>query len=290
MHKILFKAAYHVTLTCLLALPLSAFATSDVNVKIVSRGDANAQYAISMLNLALEKSGKPFNIEISEDKLSGAKMREDLLAGSIDIIWVATNMDMETNALPIRVPLFKGLLGHRILIIHKDNEHLFDNVTTFSQALEFKYGQGKGWPDTDIMESNGMTVVATPKYEGLFHMTDGKRFHGFPRGVHEPWSEVSSRPDLDLTIDKNLMFVYTMPYYLVASPKRPELAKIIEDGLLAANDDGSFDTLFLNNPMVKMVLEKAGLENRRIFNIKNPALPPKTPLNNSKLWIDISSL
>ncbi len=188
------------------------------------------------------------------------------------------------------MPLFKGLLGHRILIIHKDNAHLFDHVQTYEQALRYKYGQGKGWTDTMIMEANGMEVVTTVRYEGLFYMADGGRFHAFPRGVHEPWGEIASRPELELTVDKNLMFVYTMPYYLFVSPKRPELARAIEQGLLAAIDDGGFDEVFLNNSMVKLVLEKAGLQHRRIFKLDNPELPPKTPLDNPKLWVNVTEL
>lgn len=259
-------------------------------VKVVSRGDDNAAYAISMIRLGLQKSGIPFDLEIENDALSAPKLREELLAGNIDIIWTATNIDMEESSIPVRVPLFKGLLGHRILLIHKDNQHLFDSTMSFDQVLNFKYGQGAGWTDTTIMEANGMDVVKATKYEGLFHMTDGKRFDAFPRGVHEPWGEMSKRPSLDLAVDRNLMLVYKMPYYLFVSPGRPDLAQAIEKGLLAAIDDGSFDERFLSNPMVKMVIQNAGLSQRRIFNLKNPQLPPRTPLDNKKLWVDISTL
>lgn len=277
-----------ISLTLLCNTAISAPKVTTVN--IVSRGDANAKYAIAMLRLGLEKAGKPFKINLTYETLSAPKTREELLAGSIDIIWAATNLDMEENALPVRIPLFKGLLGHRIAIIHKENQHMFDDVTTFSEALKFKYGQGFGWPDTAIMEHNGMTVVPTLKYEGLFHMADGQRFDAFPRGVHEPWSEISSRPELELMVDENLMFVYTSPSYLIVSPLRSQLSRDIERGLLIAIDDGSFDELFFNNPMVKQVIKNAGLNQRRIFKLENPDLPPRTPLDNEKLWIDTSTL
>lgn len=278
-----------VCLCSLLLLP-SVGAAEVTRVKVVSRGDDNAKYAISMLRLGLQKVGRPFDIEIVNDSLSAPKLREELIAGNIDVIWTATNMDMEENALPVRVPLFKGLLGHRILVIHKDNQHLFDSVITYDQALKFSYGQGQGWTDTTIMQANGMDVVPATKYEGLFYMTDGKRFHAFPRGVHEPWGEISQRPDLELIVDRNLMFVYQMPYYLMVTPGRPDLAADIERGLLMAIDDGSFDERFLSNPMVKTVLQFANLKDRRIFKLKNPQLSPKTPLDNPKLWVDISKL
>ena len=261
-----------------------------LNVKVVSRGDDNAAYAIDMIRLGLNKFGTPFNLQIESEALSANKLREELLAGKIDIIWTATNMDMEESALPVRIPLFKGLLGHRILLVHKDNQHLFDNVRSFDQVQTFKFGQGSGWTDTTIMQANGLEVVTATKYEGLFYMTDGKRFDAFPRGVHEPWGEMAARPDLELSVDRNLMFVYKMPYYLIVAPNRPKLAAALESGLHQAIDDGSFDEIFFGNAMVKMVLQYANLQGRRIFTLKNPQLPEKTPLTDEKLWIDISSL
>lgn len=259
-------------------------------IRIISRGDDNASYAIQMIQLGLEKAGLSTELDIVNDALSAPKLREELLAGTVDIIWTATNNDMEEQALPIRVPLFKGLLGHRILIVQQENEHLFDHVETLEQAKRYKYGQGKGWTDTTILQYNGINVVTAIKYESLFYMTDGQRFHAFPRGVHEPWGEIASRQSLQLTVDRNLMFVYVMPYYLFVTPRQPELAKHIERGLLRAIDDGSFNELFFNNPMVQMVIAKANLTERRVFHLENPELPPKTPLSNPKLWIDLSAL
>lgn len=283
----LFCSAVGLSLSLLCAV---AFAANTTQVNVVSRGDDNAKYALAMLELGLQKVGKPYDIQVRDDALSAPKLREELIAGNIDVIWTATNMDMEENALPVRVPLFKGLLGHRILLVHPDNRDIFRHVKTFDQVLEFSYGQGTGWTDTTIMEANGMNVIPTTKYEGLFYMVDGKRFHAFPRGVHEPWGEMAARPELELTVDQHIMLVYQMPYYLMVSPERPELAAEIERGLLMAIDDGSFDELFFNNSMVKMVLERANLKDRRIFTLKNPELPPLTPLNNAKLWVDIESL
>ncbi|MCR6653740.1 MAG: diguanylate cyclase [Cellvibrionaceae bacterium] len=266
------------------------YAQSVTQVKVVSRGDENADYAIEMIKLGLEKAGRRFELIVQDGALSAPKMREELLAGNIDIIWVATNLDMEQNALPVRVPLYKGLLGHRLLIVHKDNAHLFDRVQSMEDVRRFTYGQGVGWPDTAIMQANGMKVVPATKYEGLFHMVDGKRFDAFPRGIHEPWGEVQKHKELELTVDTNIMLVYTMPYYLFVAPNRPELAADIERGLLRAIDDGSFDEKLFNNPMVQMVLKYSNLKNRRIFKLQNPELPPKTPLDNPKLWLDVSKL
>lgn len=288
--KITLPFVWLLFLSLFVSAPFAAYAQAVTQITIVSRGDDTANYAIDMIRLGLEKAGRRFEIKVQDGALSAPRLREELITGKIDVIWTATNMDMEENALPVRVPLYKGLLGHRILIVHKDNARMFDSVDTMADVRKFRYGQGVGWTDTTIMQANGMKVVPATKYEGLFHMTDGKRFDAFPRGVHEPWAELKNNPDLELTVDKNLMFVYTMPYYLMVTPTRPDLAADIERGLLMAVEDGSFDERFFNDEMVKMVLKYANLKDRRILQLRNPELPPKTPLDNPKLWIDISNL
>lgn len=283
-------AARALLLVCGLGLSLVCAAESTTEVRVVSRGDDTAEYAISMVRLALQKVGKPFRVNVDLEDLSAPKLREELVDGTIDVIWTATNLEMEQIALPVRVPLFKGLLGYRVLLVHKNNKHMFDSVMTFEQAQRFRYGQGMGWTDTTILEANGLDVIAANQYEGLFHMTDGGRFDAFPRGVHEPWAEVAKRPELELTVDTNLLFVYTSPYYLFVAPGRPDLANDIHQGLLMAIDDGSFDELFYSNPMVKTVVQNGNLAARRVFKLNNPQLPPRTPLDNPKLWVDVSKL
>jgi len=264
-------------------------AQAQTILNIVSRDDSNAHYALAMVELGLDKAGYDHKLSISTGALSAARQIEDTREGSIDIIWAATDAEIESQLLPVRVPLYKGLLGHRVFIIHRDNRNLFADVTRWEQMQEFVFGQGRGWPDTAIMEHNGLKVeVGT--YEGLFLMTDGKRFDAFPRGVHEPWSEVEARPELELAIDEHVMFVYRMPFYLFVSPERPELAEALTRGLLMAVEDGSFDELFFDSPTVQMVLEVANIEDRQVFELENPELPEQTPVDDERLWLDLSQM
>lgn len=273
------------TLVLMLAAPLQA----AEQINIVSRGDGNARYAINMIKLALDTAGIEYELKISEGTLTAARQQQDAEDGVIDIMWAATTEETEQRLLPIRVPLYKGLLGHRVFIIHEDNRNLFANVSQFSQLQKFIFGQGKGWPDTDIMRHNGLEVE-TGTYEGLFLMADGQRFHAFPRGVNEPWGELEQRPELELAVDQNLMFVYRMPFYLFVSPKRPALAQSIEQGLMQAISNGSFDELMMQDPMVQMVLERGNMAGRQIFELDNPGLPAATPIDNPDLWFDVEAL
>lgn len=277
---------------CSSALPVAPmiWARTTETMHIMSRGDVNSNYSMGLLKLALEKAGVPCSFKVTEGDFAPMRQRQELLEGDLDVLWTATSIDMEEVALPIRVPLYKGLLGHRILIVHKDNKNLFSQVQTWEQMLRFRYGQGRDWSDTQIMRANNMTVVPAVKYDNLFLMADGKRFDGFPRGVHEPWAEIEKRPQLELAVDDHVMVVYRSPFYLFITPKRPSLAEDIYHGMMMAVDDGSFDEYFTNNPTVKMVIEKANLKDRKVFNLKNPNLPPKTPVDDARLWVNINAL
>src|SRR5690606_22221972 len=163
-------------------------------------------------------------------------------------------------------------------------------VQTFEDLRTITFGQGNTWADTQILESNGLTVVKVNKYPSLFFMVDGGRFDAFPRGVQEPWGEIAQRPQLELTVEKRLMLVYRMPFDLFVGKDDVQLAADLERGLKLAIADGKFDEIFFNDPTVKSVLENANLQDRLVFELKNPTLPPETPVNDPTLWLDVRDL
>ncbi len=250
------------------------------------------RYAVRMMTLALARSAVKY--EIVPDPDSGQRTQgryiEDLRAGRIDVMWAASDASIEALVLPVRIPLLKGLLGHRIFLIHKNSQYKFDAVNTLDDLKKLKLGQGATWADTKILESNGLTVVKTQKYDNLFYMLDGGRFDAFPRGVQEPWGEVNKIPGLELAIEKHLMLVYKMPFYLFVSPDNTALARDIEAGFNLMIADGTFDHEFLNDPSIKKVIEMADLKNRKVFYLDNPALPAATPVDRPELWLDINNL
>lgn len=273
-------------------LLLSSMMASAQNViRLNAVADANGRYAQKMIELAISKLDTPYRLEIgSESSLTQARNIEEVSAGRYDLMWAATDQGMEDALLPIRICLYKGLLGYRVFIIHKDNQALFDRINSLDDLKTIKLGQGTTWADTKILESNGLTVVKANKYESLFYMVDGGRFDAFPRGVQEPWAEIPNYPTLNLAVEKRLMLSYRMPFYLFTGKNNPTLAKDLEEGFNRAIADGSFDEVFLNDPMVKSVLEKANFENRIVFEINNPTLPAATPLDRAELWLNIDQL
>ena len=276
----------------LAALALPAIAQPGKQITIMPAVTDIDRYSVRMLTLALARSNTQYDIIPDADggQRTQGRYIEDLRAGRIDVMWAASDANIEALVPPVRIPLLKGLLGHRIFLIHKNSQHKFDAVNTLDDLKKLKLGQGATWADTKILESNGLTVVKAQKYDSLFYMLDGGRFDAFPRGVQEPWGEVNKIPGLELAIEKRLMLVYKMPFYLFVSPANKGLARDIEAGFNAMIADGTFDHEFLNDPSIKKVIEMADLKNRKVFYLDNPALPEATPVDRPELWLDINNL
>lgn len=261
-----------------------------IRVSVVSQ-DPNAAYALTMLRLAIAHIDTPYRIEEVTEEYTQSRVNEEIRTGGLDLGWIASDNELESTLRPIRIPLFKGLLGYRVFMINADNQHKFAGIETLEQLKQrITMGQGRTWADARILEANGFKVIKTEKYPGLFYMVDGGRFDAFPRGVHEPFTEIAERPHLNLAVEKNLMIAYKMPYYFFVTPGNESLAQDIETGLNRAIANGSFNEAFMNAPQVKDVIEKANIKNRRVFFIDNPTLTKETPLDRSELWFDPADL
>lgn len=246
------------------------------------------EYAVGALRVALAELDTRYELDVNRDQVTQTRMTEELRAGKLDVIWLASSQEAEGSLLPIRFPLLKGLLGYRICIINPNNQGKFSAVRTMEDLRALTFGQGYGWPEVKTLRSNGLQVVVTSKYENLFPMVEGGRFDGFPRGVLEPWAELRSRQELGLTVDSNVLLIYRLPFYLFVSPDNPELAKTIHEGFERALRNGNFDRYFYGHEMIKSALERAKLQERKaVFHLNNPTLSKQTPLDREDYWFDI---
>ncbi|GGY61351.1 hypothetical protein GCM10011613_00930 [Cellvibrio zantedeschiae] len=274
--------------SCLtLLLTAAPFGMAETKVlKVNDSNDPNGPYTVSMIQLALDHMDTKYTLKVGTENFTQARANEEVKTGGLDLIWTTTGKETEEELEPIRIPLFKGLLGCRIFIINKNDQAKFDKVETFEDLKKLKFGQGKTWADGKILEANGLNVIKTYKYENLFYMVEGGRFDAFPRGVHEPFGELALRPKLDLAVEKNILLIYKMDLYLYTSKNNRKLAKELEDGFNKAIADGSFDKLFYSSPQVKDIIEKANMKNRKVFYLDNPTLSKETPLDRKELWAD----
>ncbi|WP_037028241.1 substrate-binding periplasmic protein [Psychromonas aquimarina] len=250
--------------------------------------DQRSLYVIDLLRLALEKTANtdgPYRLETINRKMFQGRAIKQLAAGkSVDVIWTMTSVEREQQLLPIRIPLLKGLLGHRIFIIRAEDKEKFSMISTLDDLKGLTAGQGHDWPDSEILRANGIKVISSPSYKGLFSMLEMKRFDYFPRGINEPWAEVAAHKDKHFIVEETLLIQYPAPQYFFVNKDNTQLALRLERGLRLAITDGSFDRLFYHHPANREIFESAKIEQRKIFRFKNPLLPAETPLQEKVLW------
>jgi len=272
---------------CLLMLSLQSHAKP---LRMVSGDGGIPTYAKGLLKLALSKIPEKYEWEDSTPTNTEARIIEMISENQLDICWYASTNEFEDRMLPIRIPMYRGLLGYRVLMIKKGTQSKFDGIRTIEDLRRVSLASGRFWADTDVLLANGLNVVKVLKYDGMFFMLDGGRFDAFPRGAHEPWGEIKRYPNLELEVEKNLLLIYPNPFYFFVNKSNTELARNIEKGLRIAIEDGSFEKYFLSDPTVQDVITKANLKNRTVIRLQNPTLPKLTPLDDKSLWFDPYSL
>lgn len=248
-------------------------------------------YFVSLLQLALEASRAPdeeIQLRFAKRDFSQARwiyqVQHD--PGNL-VIWTMTNKERESQLLPIRIPLFKGLFGKRVFIIRKEDQVLFDQVKTRADLAKFTAGQGMHWPDVDILQANDLPVTTTTTVESLFKMLRAKRFDYFPRGVSEAWFELAQREEKELVVERNLMLVYPAAIYYFVNKNNTDLARRIESGLEIMIASGSFDEFFYSHRRTLAGLEEVTREPRRVIYLDNPDLPEDFPLSVERYWLSL---
>lgn len=246
-------------------------------------GQTRDEYFSRVLALALDKAGQPYRLEpVTLSNFRESRSVMSVAKGIYDIHWMNTNPTREMVLQPIRIPLFKGLIGWRLLLLRQQDKNRFEGMTGLKPLKGLTAVQGHDWPDSTILEANGLDVVRTPHWQGMFRMLYAGRVDYFPRSVLEIWDEQRTFKELSLVVDDHVALQYPAAYYFFVRKENHELAALVENGLNRAIEDGSFDRLLMAH--FGDDIERANLSERRIIRLENPTLTPSTPLKREELW------
>tara|TARA_R110000868_G_scaffold121085_1_gene321307 strand:- start:863 stop:1777 length:915 start_codon:yes stop_codon:yes gene_type:complete len=245
-----------------------------------------ANYFIAVLKLALEKIDLPYHIEFVDiPTLAQTRSQSLLKQGFYDIHWLTTSNERESQLKPIRIPLYKGLLGLRIAFVHNTHKELFAQTNTLEQLRKFYSGQGRDWQDSQILLHHGFRLIEASSTAALFEMLQIKRIDYFPRSILEIWWESEKPETADLSIDPYIALYYPEAVYFFVHKDNTELHDNVSQGLKKAIADGSFQQNFEH--YVGASIERAQLHKRQIFKLSNPFIPAETPLSESHLWYEL---
>ncbi|MBU1618952.1 MAG: transporter substrate-binding domain-containing protein [Gammaproteobacteria bacterium] len=247
--------------------------------------DSRGHYPIALLHLALEKSGQAYQAHPSETELSQFRTLRQLEVGAgIDVVWTMSSPEREKQLRPIRIPIDRGLIGWRLLLIRQQDQQLYLELQDKEQLKHLRTIQGLDWPDYQVLQSNGFAVSSSASYKGMFHMLNAKRIDYFPRSVTELPAEIAAFPAYQLMAAPKWVLHYPAVLYFFVNKNNDKLAEAIEQGLRIAMADGSMKQLFMQH--FYGALQQADLKSRSVLRLNNPLLTPETPLTDHSLWFD----
>ncbi|BCS88337.1 hypothetical protein [Pseudodesulfovibrio sediminis] len=258
-------------------LPLGASPTDQRNI-----------YPVRVLKKALDATldtDGPYSITYASLRMTRNRALSELEEGkTLTVYPAATRAEWEANAIPVRIPFMKGLLGYRLLLVHRDRLPYLGNVKDIEHLKKFRAGGGTQWTTTAILNKAGFNVITSSHYDGLFGMLASHRFEIFPRGINEIYLELKENKKKypELRVEPTLALYFPTPSYFFISPKHPELADRIRRGMEILLKTGVLDQLFERE--FNTVIAQANLKSRRILTIPNPMLPKETPLDQPELW------
>lgn len=267
----------------LLLLSFTTLADTLRYPAIANQQDPRSVYPLALLEQALAHSGYQYQLQSSAAVMSKSRAMVFLRERQeIDVLWTMTSVERELDMLPIRIPIFRGLSGYRVVLIHQDNQSAFAASQTPELIRRLIYAQGHDWVDTKILRLNDFNVLDAPHYDNLFTMLQRKRVDAVPRNIVEITEEANWLATQQLAIERNWLFYYPSASYFFVSRDNTKLAEHIQHGLEKMHNDGSFEALF--QQFFSRELADLKLPQRQLIILHNPLLPIETPLNDHRLW------
>ena len=252
--------------------------------------DERYDYDWLILRTALDKSAAafgPFEMKQLDETMSPQRVRSELgLAhGRINVFACATARELEQRFLPIRIPIDKGLLGFRVFMVRSADLPRFAAVRSVQDLRALRAGQGKDWVDIPILRAAGMPVVEG-SWESMYSMLMAGRFDYYSRGVDEAPRELGENRHRfpQMALEPTLLLHYPLPRYIFVrrDAEGEQLARRIQAGLDTMLQDGTLNALFRQHK--GPVIERCGLDRRRLLTVPNPFMTAETPLQRPELW------
>jgi ABC-type amino acid transport substrate-binding protein len=166
-----------------------------------------------------------------------------LSSGKVDLHWSMTSPDREQIAIAIPVPLFKGYIGKRAIMVKKERLAQFEELKSIEQLKAFTAVQGHDWPDTKILAYNNLPIKPLSNYQAMFKLLAAGRVDYFPRSFIEVNSELEENPDKFVLLP-NVYLEYPTAFYFFVNKAKPQLADDLKRGLNKLKNSGEFDALF----------------------------------------------
>lgn len=273
-----------------LVLPLAYGAPAPASIRLIypapeSANDHRDMDVLALLKQALAQtaaSDGPVEL-VPSNPMSETLSRHMLRSGSgMDVIWSSVTREIQRDFIGVPIPVRRGILGYRVLIVRKAELPRFAGIKTLDDLRRLRVGQGWGWNDVPLLRANQFHVVTSPNYEDMFRLLQAGRVEYLSRGINEAWGEVEARKHMDFAVEPTLLLYYPWPKYFFVNRNQPELAKRIEKGLEQMFARGAYQALFKS--FHQPDIDRADLRKRRVFCLHNNELDMAQVASQQRYW------
>jgi len=275
-----------------LGLYIPSVTAAGVSIKFVLNGQDvdRDQYKTELFKMILSYTNIDYDLYYYKKPGGHALQIERLRKGIITVQSFGATKILEEKLIPVRIPIFKGLIGHRIFLINKKDQYKFDKVTKLDDLRKLMGIQGKGWTDVKILEDVGLPQRAVPGFAIYRMLNRGGRADYFSRAVYEAVGELRTlKTDYpNIVIEKRIHLAYPFAMYFYVSPQYPDLAKKIIRGFHRIIENGMFDKFFYRHPYIRSAIEKTHLNKRIRFELPNRYLSKETKHLPREYWFDMN--
>lgn len=244
------------------------------------------QILINALDLTESKYGE-YEIDIKKYYMNGDRSLLELTTGkNINVYFSLTQEKMERVAIPIRIPVRRGIVNYNLLLIKKGTEKFFSNVNTLNDLKEIQVGVDTAWATHKTLLHHDFNITPVADYDSMFNMLALKRFKYIPRSISEIYDEIDrhSGDFYDFVIEPSLVLYIPSATYIFVSRESPRIADRLKEGLELMVENG--DLLKVFNRFFIDSIVKADIGNRKIIYVDNPYLPSSVPVADKSLWFD----
>ena len=237
-------------LMLLATLPAAAAQPQVVTIPYMEREAPHRDYADELLALALRLSVDRYGpyriVQQREETVIRRQLLELQSGGKLSVAVAMPTQEWLDGALPVRVPIMRGLASFRFFLGRQADQPLFDTIRTVDDLRALTIGQGPGWSTAGILEHNGFKVVYGGAHPTLIPMLHSGRFQLLMRSVYEVEPELRAQQQAHpgLTVVDNFAVFTYMPMYFFVAKHQPRLAERLEYGLKKAYANGQLDRLF----------------------------------------------
>ncbi|PKR49658.1 hypothetical protein [Thalassospira marina] len=208
------------------------------------------EYHVELLRLAQSYSDKSFALlPVCMDYPTEKRRIAMLQTGEeTNIVYFGTSPEREKNLLAVHFPIYLGTTGLRLFLTRPDISARLDQVQNLADLRQFTFGQGLGWPDSTILQQNGLAVIEG-RYLTLHSMLALDRFDLYPRAYWQIQGEYDwmHQSEPTLVINHKVALYYPQPIYFFVSPEYQQLHDAILRGLIRAWQDGAVMALLRQN-------------------------------------------